>query len=187
MKKILTLFSLVLILSSCTRVQAPAPTESPEALPTEAPEPTPATLQLAAENESAKTDMLNELKSCEYDIDKDGEDDVVTLYVDAKEDERGNLMNDDGHEWLLEASLSSGEYYTLYSGRIQQGGLYFELSEFYNEEPEPTVVTYLTSGAGFEIKKFTFDKVFKEELIYSSDNATEGGINKIYSTLPSYR
>ena len=187
MKKILTLLSLVLILCSCEQVHAPAPTENPTAAPTETPEAIVEVSELSVQEESAKTDILNVLKSCEYDIDKDGEDDTLTLYVDAKEDERGTLMSDDGHEWLLEAALSSGDYYTLYSGRIQHGSLYFELSEFYQEEPVPTVITYLTSGAGFEINKFAFDNGFTKEIVYSSDNVTDSGINMIYSSLPSYK
>ena len=186
MKKILISVLAFLMLTACKTVHSPSPTESPVATPTPSPEVIEP-IKLTPSTKSAKTDNLNKLKSCEFDIDKDGEDDTVTLYVDAKSDEFGQLMTDDGHEWLLEASFYSGDFYTLYSGRIQHGSLYFELSEFYNEEPQPTIITYMTTGAGLEIKKLSFKDSFTEELIYSTDLVTEGGTNRLYSSFPSYR
>lgn len=186
MTKLLIPLFITLLISGCgaKTVSVPASTPEPSGntiLSTEN------SITISASKTSKKTDDFSEIRSSEYDFDADGEKDIITLYSNAEADYSGKIMWDDFHQWLLEVELSSGGFFTLFDNPISTGQLYFEVSEIYNDEVIPSVVTFLTTGSSLDIERFVFDgKDFIKTNIYSTEDISTGGINRIYSSIPLY-
>lgn len=103
----------------------------------------------------------------------------VALYTSAQK-EGGELMWDDSQHWLLEYSDGSG-YYPLVSKYISHGSVYYDVFE--DENGEWLINAYTMSGAGTVITQYSLgENGFEEKTIYDS-----GSVNKITSTIPSYR
>lgn len=104
----------------------------------------------------------------------------VALYTSAQK-EGGELMWDDSQHWLLEYSDGSGGYYPLVSKYISHGSVYYDVFE--DENGEWLINAYTMSGAGTAVTQYSLgENVFEEKTIYDS-----GSVNKITSTIPSYR
>lgn len=187
MKKILTALTLTLLISACGTLPASAPIATPE------PNTSSGIVQtsdniIKFSEKSAKTDDFSKIRSCEYDFNSDGKTDTVTLYSNAEANDDGKIMWDDFHQWLLEVSLSSGGFYTLFDSPVSTGQLYFEVSEIYNDEVSPAVTVFLTTGSSLDITQFIFDgQSFLETKLYSTEDVSKSGINRIYSSIPLYK
>ncbi len=143
---------------------------------------------ISSSNTSETVESMNKIRSAEYDFDADGNADMVSLYANVEKDEEGKYIWDDFHRWLLEVEMGNGEFYKLFDNQISLGQLYFDVSEVYNDEVMPVVTIFMTSGSGLEIYQVSFEgQDFIERKIYSSEDISTGGINKIYSSIPSYR
>lgn len=188
MAKILITLSLILLISGCGTKPASGPVSTPEPSGDTILNTDNTTKTIALSKSSKKTDDFSEIRSSEYDFDADGESDTITLYSNAQADPSGKIMWDDFHQWLLEVELSSGGFYTLFDSPISTGQLYFEVSEIYNDEVLPSVVTFLTTGSSLDINSFIFDgESFIQTTVYSTENISTGGINRIYSSIPLYK
>lgn len=104
----------------------------------------------------------------------------VALYTSAQK-EGGELMWDDSQHWLLEYSDGSGGYYQLVSKYISHGSVYYDVFEA--ENGEWLINAYTMTGAGTTITQYSLgESGFEEKTVYDS-----GSVNKITSTIPSYR
>lgn len=187
MKKLFKILPLMLLLVSCGTRQTSAPVHTPP--PTESiPEvSTPKKMEAVTMSQKSAGGDLTEIKSCEYDFDLDGKSDFVRLFVDADVSESGEIYWDDFHEWVLEVQMSSGGFYTLFDGAVSLGQLYFEVCDVYNTDVVPVITTYLTTSSSLDIKQFAFVKEeFQVTQIYSSEDVSTSGINRIYSSIPTY-
>lgn len=187
MKKIFKILPLILLLASCGTKETSAPIHTPP--PTEvAPEISqPKQMEEITLSQKSAGGGLNEIKSCEYDFNNDGKSDFVRLLVDAEVSETGEIYWDDFHKWVLEVQITNGGYYTLFDGSVSLGQLYFEVSDIYNKDIVPVITTYLTTSSSLEINQFAFIKdEFQVTRIYSSEDVSESGINRIYSSIPVY-
>ena len=189
MKKLLILASVLLILTACEAKEASKPIE-----PTEAPvvtgteEPKASGEEIKASEKSAVKEDFSEVTVSEYDFNSDGAPDTVTLYSNAEVTENGRFMWEDFHQWILEVKLAEDEYYTLFDGSISTGQLYFEIAELYNEDVLPIVTTFLTTSSSLDINQFSYNgDCFVKDTVYSTEDVSKSGINRVFSSIPSYR
>ncbi|MFY9174518.1 MAG: hypothetical protein WAO24_04135 [Peptococcia bacterium] len=122
-----------------------------------------------------------ELAHSSLDLDLDGQEDVIALYTAAERDNNGELMWDDGQNWLL--LIKSGEnYYPLLNEYVQLGSVYF--SAFTDLEEQPKVFVLINTGAGIIAKEYAYEaekQGFREKLVYQAE-----GINLLGSSFPAY-
>lgn len=109
-----------------------------------------------------------------FDINKDGEDDTVTLAVSA-ESEKGKILWEDLHDWLLNVNIS-GKDYVLYDGKVSLGNVYYNVFE----RTDGDVVISVTeeSTATYSVTEYTYtDKGFEK-----TECVKEEGINFMTSS-----
>lgn len=120
------------------------------------------------------------------DVDGDGTDEDVVLLTTAQRGADGKLVKDDGQEWLLYIS-DKQSCYVLFDDYVQLGDVYFEVSDYYkNDNAEPKITVVVSTGAGFSVTNFSYDKSGKYmgEVVYDTKNETDGGINRRFSSIP---
>ncbi|WP_186669110.1 hypothetical protein [Sporosarcina sp. BP05] len=108
-------------------------------------------------------------KSSTFDIDGDGEDEIIELYVNVEKMENGSLAWDDGQDWLLVVK-DGGITYPLFDDYIQLGSLDFSTTTF---DGEPGIVMLMTQHANITIQKLTYDKKekgYEIETFYHKEN-----------------
>lgn len=188
MTKLLIPLLLTLLISGCGAKTVSGPLSTPEPSSDNILNADNNSKTISLSKTSKRTDDFSKIRSCEYDLNSDGKSDTITLYSNAQTDSSGKIMWDDFHQWLLEAEISSGGFYTLFDSPISTGQLYFEVSEIYNDEVLPSVVTFLTTGSSLDIERFIFDgENFIKTTVYSTEDISTGGINRIYSSIPLYK
>lgn len=130
-------------------------------------------------DESAAEDSWSTLKRYSCDLFETGEDAEIVLYTSAYTED-GEVIWDDGQNWVLEVSDGEGGYYTLLDRYVNNGNIYFEVSELENEKKAINV--FIKTGAGLEVKQYTYgENGFVETSLYNS-----GSINTLYSSIPYY-
>lgn len=157
--------------------------EYPEARSLEVPEEVP-----VVEEEEIET-KVNPIPPISQEIDLEGyevfedfetdflnfADEVkITLYTDAEQDEDGEWMFDDGHQWTLIAEVDE-QVYKLFDERIQMADLDLNI---YTKDEDLHVILSQSSTAGFQVLDYTFDtesNTFIPEVAFQ----LEGDINKL--------
>ncbi len=171
MKRYILILAGVLILSlcGCNNIEQKEP-QNPEVIETN---------KIKHEPQAAvDTDGYKKTDEYSYDFDSDGEDDLLEVFSTVFYDD-DEPHYDDGASWIITVTTASGVY-KLYDGYIQLGRVELNVGEFYNEVPEKFIILTQTTGAGKSITHYTFDDgVFYEELVYTTDNYSEGGVNII--------
>lgn len=125
--------------------------------------------------------MATLLDDFTLDIDKDGSEEKIELYTAAERDKNGEIMWDDGQNWLL-VVVDGNEYYPLLNQYVQLGVVYFTVWE---DEDKLQITVIINTGANQNIANYTYNKeknVFTEELIFDT-----GGVNAMYSSIPWYQ
>lgn len=168
-----------------------SPSPSPSAVQTAAPSPSPT----PAAREEEKIELTQEdpfadgwtvVGETEYDVISDGNADIISLVTSAQQED-GVWLFDDSQEWGLVVRTEGGNY-VLYDDHAH-GMLYMDVSEFYEgDETVPVISLYIFSGAGTEIRQFRYrDGAFYQSTAYTTTAEADGGINRIYSTVPVYQ
>lgn len=113
------------------------------------------------------------------DVTGDGEDDTVTLYTSA-EKYGGEIVWDDGQNWIVEIADGNGGYYTLVNQFVNNGNVYMTISENTNQEKIVSVIC--TSSSCFNVKQYrAISSGFVEEV--ACDNSHS---NVVFSSIPYY-
>lgn len=190
MKKIsvLAAVGLMLVLAGCGGNQeqpspAPSVSASPAPAMTEAPQKTEKKIETEAKDGVPETwTTIGEL---EHDVISDGNADIIALRTSAGRED-GELLLDDSQEWALTVQCTDGVY-TLYREHTH-GTPYMDVSELYiGEKTVPVITLYIFAGAGTEIRQYRFrDGAFYESTVYTTRDEADGGMNRIYSTIPKY-
>ncbi|WNS76522.1 bZIP transcription factor [Bacillus sp. DTU_2020_1000418_1_SI_GHA_SEK_038] len=119
-------------------------------------------------------------KETTLDIDQDGEDEIIELYVNAEKMENDLFAWDDGQTWLL--AVKDGEKtYPLFDNFVQLGSIEMSTTTF---DGKPGIVMLETWHSDIYIHKFTYDgdaKGFVKETFYKKEN-----INQQYNPPASY-
>jgi hypothetical protein len=107
-----------------------------------------------------------------FDIDGDGEEEIIELYVNVGIMENGSFAWDDGQKWLL--VVKDGEItYPLFDDYIQLGSLDFSTTTF---DGKPGIVMHMTQHSNITIQKFTYDKTekgYQKETFYKKENMND--------------
>lgn len=119
-------------------------------------------------------------KKTTEDIDGDGEEEIIELYVNAGKLENGLFAWDDGQNWLL--VVKDGEKtYPLFDDYVQLGSIDFSTTTF---DREPAIVMIKAQHSDRTVQKFTYDKNekgYQKETFYKKEN-----INDHYNQPASY-
>jgi hypothetical protein len=104
-----------------------------------------------------------------FDLDRDGEDEQIEMYVNTGKDEKGEYVWDDGQNWLLVVK-DGDKTYPLYDGWVQLGKLTFWLIE---SDETPMIILLKTGTAEFTLQTFTFNEKeqgFIQETQFNPEN-----------------
>lgn len=204
MSKITVILSLILmlVLSGCQPAEETSKTLSPDISPSpaiESSQPEQLPENTPVQSEPAKQDIITGTEqpdrsdmtktySAAYDINSDGIEENISLYIGAQTDKHGILMLEDSNRWIFEVSDGLSAY-TLYDSNISHGALYAEISEYYGEDGGeiPVLSLIKSTGAGLNITNYTYNKDgggFMKSEIFSTDKLSSGGINRISSSIP---
>ena len=116
----------------------------------------------------------------ETDLTGDSQPDKLTIYTTA-EFADGEIMWDDGQNWVAEIQDAQGGYYTLMSSYVSNGCVYAEVAE--DMEHDKTVTLITTNGSGLSLKRYEYSSSgFMERKVVE-----DAGLNVFYSSIPFYR
>ncbi len=108
-------------------------------------------------------------KTSTLDIDEDGQDEVIELFVNAQKMENGVIGWDDGQTWLL--IVKDGETtYPLFDDFVQMGTIDFSTTTF---DKKPGIVMLKTWQHDRIVQRFTYDhdaKGYVKHTIYKKEN-----------------
>lgn len=168
---------------------APSPSAS-ESVSAE-PSPNPKEKKtISAQASSPVQGSWTEVDKYALDLDADKKKETVALFVNAQKDSKGELQKNDGQEWVL-CVEAGGKYYTLFEEYVQNGAVYFDVSDYYIDDKTIPVITLMKStGAEFKVFQYSYDKetaVFEAETIFDSGEHSKDGINRRYTSIPEVK
>ncbi|MFO1443204.1 hypothetical protein KDN24_08250 [Bacillus sp. Bva_UNVM-123] len=115
---------------------------------------------------------LSLYKTTTLDLNQDGKDEMIELYVNAEKMKDGLFAWDDGQTWLL--VVKDGEdTYPLFDDYVQLGSINFSTAMF---EGKAGIVVLETSHSNKFIHKFVYDQDkqgFVKEILYKKENIFE--------------
>lgn len=133
-------------------------------------------------SDSINTAGMTKLSEFSTDLDLDSIEEKLELYTAAGRNEKGEMMWDDGQNWVL-AAVDGEKSYPLLSQYVQLGVVYFTVSNS-GEGKMPNITIIVPTDAGFSIMSCAFDKEkngFRVEPIYKSEDDFW-----LYSSIPGY-
>lgn len=120
---------------------------------------------------------LNRFDSYNVDMDKDGNDETLEVYCQAKVDNQGNYMLDDGNEWTLILRKGDKIYPLFNKSFIQLGGLEYTIYEDSDDYDRIHIMVAYNTGAAIMYNDCTYDE--ESGLILRSSLFEANNINKI--------
>ena len=111
-------------------------------------------------------------KKTTLDIDGDGEEEEIELYVNAGKMENGLFAWDDGQHWLLVVK-DGEETYPLFDDYVQLGSIDFSTGRF---DKKPGIVMIKSSHSDRSVQKFTYDKNengYQKVTFYKKENTND--------------
>lgn len=135
-----------------------------------------------AASDTLDTGNMTKLREFSTDLDLDNNEERIELYTAAECNEKGEMVWDDGQNWVL--VVRDGEKsYPLLSQYVQLGVVYFTVSNR-GADQMPNITVMVPTGASFSMMGYTYDKEkdsFKGVLLYGSEDD-----NWLYSSIPGY-
>ncbi len=170
-KKWMRLALLALLVTAITGCTTQAPPE---------PEPEPPEM-IAATVDPRLVGEWTSLALYTDDLDGDGGSETVELLTAAQRDRKGEIMWDDGQNWLLLVE-DGDKVYPLFAGYVQLGSLYFTVNQ--TEDGGHEIIALHTAGAGFNLSRYTWagETGYAKSAIYDA-----GAINQMFTSFPGYR
>ena len=145
----------------------PSESAEPESKPSEdVPEPKEDVRIINKSNESAVDSTWSTVETSSNTTDNG----ALTLYTSAQKD---------GDEFIWDDS--NGGYYTLFDQNVSNGSVYYDVAE--TDNGTKNINVYVFTGAGTTIKQYTRTETgFSEKSVYES-----GAVNRVFTTIPSYK
>lgn len=136
---------------------------------------------------AVKSDLVNamgmtKLEEFSIDLDMDSTEENIELYTAAKRNAKGEMMWDDGQNWLL-VVRDGDKSYPLLSGYVQLGQVYFTVSRIGPDQGH-NIAVIVPTDSSFSVIGYSFDsekKGFVRQQLYESEDD-----NWIYSSIPDY-
>ena len=127
-------------------------------------------------SEKTSTEGLVLLDSYDFDINGDGIEETIAMYVNAEQSSNGEIYWDDGQDWLF---LVEGkeEDYVLFNDYVQLGTIKFHI---YTEDDDFYITTVQSGTANLDIVEYRFDPESKQ-FISSLLHGTRGNVNMLHS------
>lgn len=123
----------------------------------------------ASEIEKYPQTLYKEMK---LDVNGDGEEEIIELYVNAGKMEDGQFAWDDGQNWLL--VVKDGEKtYPLFDAYVQLGTIDFSTAMF---DRKPGIVMFMQQHGDRVAQKFMYDeneRGFELETFYKKENTQD--------------
>lgn len=145
------------------------------------------TVEVKAAELPDKINDWTEVSRYTGDVDGDSADEEVVLLTSASRGADGKIIKDDGQQWFLYVKDRYSAF-ALFDGYVQLGDVYFEVSDYYEEDgAEPRITVMVSTGAAFTVTNYRFDSTENKyigEVIYDTKTVTEGGINRKFSSIP---
>lgn len=133
--------------------------------------------------------VLHEITAYTGDVDADGTDERIILATSAERDEKGEFLWNDGQKWALYVQDGAEDTYVLFNKYVQAGSVYFDVADYYLKDGAvPKILVTVSTGAGLSLKNYTFESekaAYTEEVVFDTQNVTEGGINRRFSSIPA--
>lgn len=114
-----------------------------------------ATKFIEASRELKDTNELTLLDEFEIDIEGDGQMEYVQMFTAAQRDQSGNIMWDDGQNWLLTVR-GEGKEYVLFEGYVQLGEIkYWAYTA--GSDSKLHITTLQPGSASLQVMDFEYD------------------------------
>jgi hypothetical protein len=129
--------------------------------------------------DKATTEGLALLDYYNFDIDGDGIEETISMYVDAAQDSNGEILWDDGQKWLFLVE-SKDKDYVLFDDFVQLGTIKFYVYNILDEDAF-YITTVKSTTADLTITEYKFDKKTKSfisKVVYN----TTGNVNMLHSS-----
>ncbi len=169
---------------------SPSPKETTTASVEPSAQPKAEEKTISAQADSPVRESWTEVDKYSTDLDGDKKKETVALFVNAQKDGEGELQKNDGQEWVLRVE-ADGKYYTLFEEYVQNGNVYFEVSDYYvGNDAVPVITLVKSTGSEFKLMRYSFEKekaVFAQETVYDSAAHSKDGINRRYSSIPAVK
>jgi hypothetical protein len=134
------------------------------------------------DSDSLDTANMTMLREFSTDLDLDNIEEKIELYTAAERGENGEIVWDDGQNWLL-LVRDEDKAYSILSQYVQLGSVYFAVSKS-GEDQMPNITVMIPTGARFSMIGYTYNKEedsFNGKLLYEAEDD-----NWLYSSLPGY-
>lgn len=102
------------------------------------------------------SEFVTKLKDFSFDYDKDNKEEKIVLYTAAGRNEKGEIMWDDGQNWLL-VVVDDGKYYKLFSGYVQLGDVFFDVSTV-GEKNTSNITVLINTHCGLQVTECFYNK-----------------------------
>ena len=107
-----------------------------------------------------------------FDFDEDGEEERIAMYTAAEKDENGEIVWDDGQNWLFLVQDTDKDY-VLFDDYVQLGNIDFYV---YTLEDDFYIDTVQVGTANLTLKSYHYDKD-KNSFIMTVPYNTTGNVN----------
>lgn len=174
MKKTLSAAVALTLLAGCSSSKTPENTATPVSSANVSDE-----YKKIEKTDNISCDGMNKYMDCYYDFDGDGNDEAVTLYTSAEQNENGDFLWDDSQSWTLCVEGEDGGY--VLSETHTHGKQELFASEKYEEDRSvtPAIRLIISTSSEFTIKEYAYsDGAFTEKTVYSAGDVNELSVNQ---------
>lgn len=111
-------------------------------------------------------------KASKLDLDEDGQQEQIELYVNAGKMHNGQFAWDDGQNWLL-VIKDGNDIYPLFDEFVQLGSIDFTTTML---DGKPTIIMSKTQHTNRTVSKFTYNNEengYQQEIFYKKENMND--------------
>lgn len=178
---IMIILALALVTFACTpSVEPPEPNEpieEPIEEPVENPSENPIERIIIEPGEKLNVDNLTILDEFEFDLDQDGQMEMIKMMTAAGRGPDGDIAWDDGQDWILIVQDSDKDY-VLVDEYVQLGTIDFNV---FTIEEDFYIATYSARTASLTLNLYQYDRE-NDSFIMTSPYNTSGNVNMIKSS-----
>lgn len=128
--------------------------------------------------DKVSTEGLALLDHYEFDIDGDGTEETISMYVAAHQEPNGEILWDDGQKWLFLVD-GKDKNYVLFDDYVQLGTVRFHV--YTADENDFYISAIQSTTAGLRLVEYHFDKETKKFISTVKFEAT-GNVNMLHSS-----